>query len=75
MFACLECGKVFRSVRAAERAAYNGCPGCGGVDIDVAVLDRMSDFEMRALSEEMARRTGGEFHDDANALDVTFERF
>ena len=35
MFCCLECGRVFRSVRAAERAAHDGCPGCGGVDIDL----------------------------------------
>src|SRR5262249_32288914 len=34
MFKCLECGKRFRSVRAAERAANQGCPGCGGVDVD-----------------------------------------
>jgi predicted nucleic acid-binding Zn-ribbon protein len=38
MFTCLECGKRFRSVQAAERAALDGCPRCGGVDIDVAPL-------------------------------------
>jgi len=32
---CMECGKTFRSVRAAERAAHHGCPNCGGVDIDI----------------------------------------
>ncbi len=31
---CLECRHVFKSVRAAERAANEGCPNCGGVDID-----------------------------------------
>jgi len=35
-FECLECGKKFRSVSAAERAANNGCPKCGGVDIEIA---------------------------------------
>lgn len=34
-FGCLECGKKFRTAGAAERAANNGCPKCGGVDIDL----------------------------------------
>jgi predicted nucleic acid-binding Zn-ribbon protein len=34
MWTCLECGRKFRTVKAAEKASYNGCPGCGGVDID-----------------------------------------
>jgi hypothetical protein len=35
-FACQECGHKFRTVRAAERASFgqNGCPKCGGSDID-----------------------------------------
>ncbi len=37
MFQCMECGKVFRSVKAAEHAAFHGCPRCGGVDIDITV--------------------------------------
>ena len=37
MFCCLECGKKFKSVRAAEKASYDGCPKCGGVDIDLDV--------------------------------------
>lgn len=36
-FECLECGKQFRTVRSAERAANEGCPKCGGVDIDLAL--------------------------------------
>ena len=36
---CLECGKKFRTVRAAERASYHGCPKCGGVDIDIDVTE------------------------------------
>ena len=34
-FVCLECGKKFKSAKAAENAANNGCPKCGGVDIDI----------------------------------------
>src|SRR5262249_20784568 len=36
-FKCLECGRKFKTVRAAERASMNGCPKCGGVDIDLDV--------------------------------------
>ncbi|HXG08380.1 MAG TPA: hypothetical protein VNK04_01180 [Gemmataceae bacterium] len=36
MFACMECGKRFKSAKAARRAANDGCPKCGGVDIDLA---------------------------------------
>ena len=36
MFKCQECGRKFKTVRAAERAANEGCPRCGGVDIDLA---------------------------------------
>lgn len=32
---CQECGRKFKTVKAAERASYNGCPKCGGVDIDL----------------------------------------
>lgn len=37
-FKCLECGHKFRTVRAAERAAFvDGCPKCGGSDVDLSV--------------------------------------
>lgn len=36
MFKCLACGKKFYSVKSAEKAAWDGCPKCGGVDIDLA---------------------------------------
>lgn len=36
-FCCLECGRKFKTVKAAEKAANNGCPGCGGVDIDIDI--------------------------------------
>jgi rRNA maturation endonuclease Nob1 len=33
-FRCMECGKRFRTVQHAEKAAMDGCPKCGGVDVD-----------------------------------------
>jgi predicted nucleic acid-binding Zn-ribbon protein len=39
MFACQECGRKFRTTAAAESAANNGCPGCGGCDIDLAPVE------------------------------------
>ncbi len=34
-FGCMECGKKFPNGKAAERAMNNnGCPKCGGFDID-----------------------------------------
>lgn len=40
MFKCMECGRKFKTVKAAERAAFgpDGCPGCGGSDIGEAPL-------------------------------------
>jgi len=35
MWKCLECGRKFRTVNAAEKAANEGCPDCGGVDVDL----------------------------------------
>jgi hypothetical protein len=36
-FECQECGKLFYSAAAAERAAFGdeGCPQCGSSDIDL----------------------------------------
>ena len=34
-FSCQECGKKFRTLKAAERASSVGCPKCGGVDVDL----------------------------------------
>lgn len=38
-FACLECGKRL-TARQAQRADLNGCPKCGGSDIDVLVIPK-----------------------------------
>jgi hypothetical protein len=37
MWKCMECGRKFRTAKAVERAANNGCPKCGGVDVDLDV--------------------------------------
>lgn len=34
---CMECGKKFRTIKAAEKATSVGCPKCGGCDIDLSV--------------------------------------
>jgi hypothetical protein len=34
MFRCQECGRKFKTARAAEKASFDGCPKCGGCDID-----------------------------------------
>lgn len=36
-FACMECGKKFKTVSAARKAAFVGCPKCGGSDVDIDV--------------------------------------
>jgi len=36
-YKCLECGHVFKTVAGAMRASSEGCPKCGGVDIDLDV--------------------------------------
>lgn len=40
-FVCMECGHEFQTVSDAERAAFGdeGCPDCGGSDIDVAPVN------------------------------------
>ena len=34
---CMECGRLM-TLRGAERAVSEGCPRCGGSDIDVAPM-------------------------------------
>lgn len=53
-FGCMECGKSFKTVQAAERASTNGCPKCGGVDIDYLLVD---DPEAKTFSENLAKKT------------------
>ena len=35
MFMCVECDHKFKNAASAEKASLNGCPNCGGVDIDL----------------------------------------
>lgn len=37
-FACMECGYRFKTIKAAEKASFgpDGCPQCGGADIDLS---------------------------------------
>lgn len=58
MFECQECGRKFKTVAAAERATNNGCPKCGGTDIDLPkteeqrqreYLDRHTSLVYRSL--------------------------
>lgn len=37
MWKCLECGKKFKSTKAAKKASFEGCPKCGGCDVDLDV--------------------------------------
>lgn len=55
MFACQECGRKFRTVAAAERAADRGCPGCGGVDIDLGPVDAIEAAEAREYRGDQLR--------------------
>lgn len=55
MFCCLECGHKFKTTKAAERAVNNGCPGCGGVDID---LDSEGQTEALAHQQKLRDKHG-----------------
>ena len=37
MYKCQECGKKFKTTKAAQKASNDGCPKCGGCDIDIDV--------------------------------------
>ena len=43
MFQCQECGRKFKTAKAAQRASYSGCPNCGSTDIDL--MDILNDPE------------------------------
>jgi hypothetical protein len=43
----MECGRKFKTVKAAERAANHGCPKCGGTDVN---LD--TDIKATAYAED-----------------------
>ena len=43
MFKCQECGRKFKTAKAAQRASYSGCPNCGSTDIDLECI--LNDLE------------------------------
>lgn len=49
-YTCLECGHKFKTVKAAEKAAFGdaGCPKCGGSDIDLAPIKQAETAPARA---------------------------
>jgi hypothetical protein len=51
MWRCQECGRRFKTTGLAERAALNGCPGCGGVDIDLDDTGHLSDAQHGGAEE------------------------
>lgn len=53
-FKCQECGKKFKTTAAAEKASNDGCPKCGGVDIDVDEIVACS-APLAALRRAVAR--------------------
>ncbi len=59
-FACMDCGHKFRTLKAAERAAYgnSGCPKCGSTDIDLAPVTPEPKAEA-AYRVEVLRRVSG----------------
>jgi len=60
LFKCNECGHGFRTVKAAEKAASRGCPGCGGLDIDVAYGEKgKSRWFRRAVEDKPPFSAGG----------------
>jgi predicted nucleic acid-binding Zn-ribbon protein len=55
MWRCQECGRRFKTTRAAERAVEEGCPGCGGTDID---LDAGKPADTEESYDATRRKTG-----------------
>lgn len=57
-FACMECGKRFATLRAAEKAAFgpDGCPRCGGSDIDMSKPVTAKLVTATALSQSSPRK-------------------
>jgi len=51
MWRCYECGKTFKTDKAAEKAMSIGCPKCGGVDIDLAPTPDLTGISTAPKSE------------------------
>ncbi len=48
-FYCQDCGHRFRTVKAAQKAAFgdNGCPRCGSSDVDVGPPPSRTEADVR----------------------------
>jgi len=68
-FVCLECGRKFKSVKAAQKAASVGCPDCGGVDIDVDV------YESRRKNGFLKKNPVGWFKDVSPATAEAIKKY
>lgn len=72
MWECMECGKLIKSYKVAQE----GCPKCGGVDIDEAEPKPKAN-KQRYSSEERelegyakrASRQGSDFLDHDHSMD------
>lgn len=64
MYACQECGRKFKTAAAAARAINNGCPNCGGVDIDIdngpTARDRNCDLPITAAFTDLVHFEPGQ---------------
>lgn len=70
MFICNECGKKYKTVRAAEKASYNGCSKCGGVDIDIAPITKPEPGEKELEGyAKRAAKMGSDFLDHDHSMD------
>ncbi len=55
MWMCLECHRKFKTTGAAQKASNNGCPQCGGVDIDLApVTSSVPEQHRRKIAKQNA---------------------
>ncbi len=59
MFACQECGRKFRNVAAARRAADRGCT-CGGVDIDLDPNPTLAKRKVKKVVPNVGNNDSGE---------------
>lgn len=60
LFECMECGKGFYSIQAANRAVFGpiGCPKCGGTDIDVPQERQGQPVHISSVLEEVRAKHG-----------------
>ena len=57
MWKCLECGRKFKTAKAATKAANDGCPECDGVDIDLDVAGTPTEDTWEATDHPPATMT------------------